>query len=619
MNDIILIVTATLSLATVICCILMLRRSGADFAPLQGRFDGLQSANDRLLDLLRSESARARTEAGDSASQLRTELSGSNQSLQQSLISMLSDLGSKQHTALDRFAVQVKTTTDQAQAQGLSIRDEISRSLKAVGESTAAQVRAGGEAQQQGLAGFATQLVQLNQAFEVSGRSLREEMLKALNGLTTQLTTQAKQDAELQRAGLEGFAKRLETFGTTLEGRFATLVEGTTKSLTSIREETKTAAAETRKELAMSISNFQEGVKSQLAGNVTQVQTQLAGIAEASEKKLEAVRTTVDQRLNQMQTDNATKLELMRQTVDEKLQGTLERRLGESFKQVSDRLEQVHKGLGDMQTLASGVGDLKKVLTNVKTRGTWGEVQLGNLLDQMLTRDQYAINVATHPDSRERVEFAIRMPGRTDDPSKSLWLPIDSKCPVEDYQRLVDAADRADAEGVRESTKQLELRIKACAKDIADKYISPPHTTDFAILFVPTEGLYAEILRIPGLAETLQRDYRVMAAGPTTLAATLNSLQMGFRTLAIEKRSSEVWNVLAAVKVEFAKFGTVFDKVSKKLTEASNTVEEASRRTRAMNRQLRNVEEMSQDDAAKVLQLPAMPTREDEGDAGGDE
>jgi DNA recombination protein RmuC len=437
--------------------------------------------------------------------------------------------------------------------------------------------------------------------------------------LTTQLTTQAKQDAELQRAGLEGFAKRLEAFGTTLEGRFATLVDGTTRSLASIREETKTAAAETRKELAMSISNFQEGVKSQLAGNVTQVQTQLAGIADASEKKLEAVRSTVDQRLNQMQTDNATKLELMRQTVDEKLQGTLERRLGESFKQVSDRLEQVHKGLGDMQTLASGVGDLKKVLTNVKTRGTWGEVQLGNLLDQMLTRDQYAVNVATHPDSRERVEFAIRMPGRTDDPSKSLWLPIDSKCPVEDYQRLVDAADRADAEGVRESTKQLELRIKACAKDIADKYISPPHTTDFAFLFVPTEGLFAEILRIPGLAETLQREYRVVPTGPTTLAAMLNSLQMGFRTLAIEKRSSEVWNVLAAVKVEFAKFGTVFDKVSKKLTEASNTVEEASKRTRAMNRQLRNVEEISLDDAAKVLQLPAMPTREDEGDASGDE
>ena len=296
-----------------------------------------------------------------------------------------------------------------------------------------------------------------------------------------------------------------------------------------------------------------------------------------------------------------------------KLQGTLEKRLGESFSSSATDLRLVHKGLGEMQTLASGVGDLKKVLTNVKTRGTWGEVQLGNLLDQMLTRDQFQQNVATKPGSGERVEYAIRLPGRTGDGDSPVWLPIDSKCPQEDYQRLVEAAERGDAEAVKESSKQLEIRIKACGRDISQKYIAPPATPGVAILFAPTEGRFAEVLRCAGLTEYLQNEYRVMVAGPTTLAALLNSLRMGFRTLAIEKQSSEVWNVLSAVKTEFNKFGEVFEKVKKKLGEASNTIDEAAVRTRAMKRKLKNVDELPAPAATSLLGLVASsPTVESE-------
>ena len=346
--------------------------------------------------------------------------------------------------------------------------------------------------------------------------------------------------------------------------------------------------------------------------------TRLNTVAENIEKRMDGLRAGVEQKLKDIQDDNTKKIDQMRHTVDEKLQGTLERRLGESFKLVSDRLELVHKGLGEMQTLASGVGDLKKVLTNVKTRGTWGEVQLGNLLEQILTSDQYEQNVATKPGGGERVEYAIRLPGRSGEHDAPVWLPIDSKCPQEDYLRLVEAAERGDAEGVKESGKQLEVRIKACGKDISQRYLSPPNTTDFGILFVPTEGLFAEILRSPGLTEYLQRECRVMVAGPTTLAALLNSLQMGFRTLAIEKRSSEVWHVLSAVKTEFGKFGAVFEKVKKKLGEAANTIDEASVRTRAMERKLRTVDELPAPDASSLLGLVASVAPPDGDNEGSD-
>jgi DNA recombination protein RmuC len=304
----------------------------------------------------------------------------------------------------------------------------------------------------------------------------------------------------------------------------------------------------------------------------------------------------------QLQTENTAQLEKMRVTVDEKLQGTLEKRLGESFKQVSERLELVHKGLGEMQHLATGVGDLKKVLTNVKTRGMWGEVQLGAILSEILSHQQYAENVRVNPNTSEVVEFAVRLPGRGASESE-LWLPIDAKFPIEDYQRFVAAQEQADLESMEEARKSLEARIKQCAKDISSKYIQPPHTTDFAIMFLPLEGLYAEVAQRRGLIETLQRDYRVVVNGPSNFAAFLNSLQMGFRTLAIEKRSSEVWALLGAVKNEFGKFGDTLDAVKKKLEAASNQMNTVSVRSRQIERKLKNVEVLPSADVASPLAL----------------
>lgn len=315
---------------------------------------------------------------------------------------------------------------------------------------------------------------------------------------------------------------------------------------------------------------------------------ELGRLARGHDQKMELLRAAVQERLQAMQADNAQKLESMRQTVDEKLHATLEQRLGESFKLVSERLEQVHRGLGEMQTLATGVGDLKRVLTNVKTRGVWGEVQLEALLEQLLTPEQYGKNIATRPGSTERVEFAIRLPGSEE--GAPVWLPVDAKFPLEDYQKLLDAQDRADPAGVELAARALEMRIKEEARTIREKYVAPPHTTDFAILYLPIEGLYAEVLRRPGLADTLQRDFRITPAGPTTLAAMLNSLQMGFRTLAIQKRSSEVWQVLGAVKTEFGKFGEALAHTKKKLQEASNSIDKAEVRTRAVSRKLKEVE-----------------------------
>jgi DNA recombination protein RmuC len=314
------------------------------------------------------------------------------------------------------------------------------------------------------------------------------------------------------------------------------------------------------------------------------------------DERFEQLRVAVELRLQALQTDNASKLEAMRQTVDEKLHATLEQRLGESFKLVSERLEQVHRGLGEMQTLATGVGDLKRVLTNVKTRGTWGEVQLGSLLEQILTREQYAENIATCPGSNERVEFAIRLPGN----ESPVWLPIDAKFPLEDYQRLQEAQDQVDPVAVEAAARSLEQRLKQEARAIREKYVSPPATTDFAILYLPIEGLYAEVLRRPGLAETLQREWRINIAGPTTLAAMLNSLQMGFKTLAIEQRSAEVWSILGAVKSEFGKFGEALAHTKKKLEEASNSIGKAETRTRVLTRNLKEVEALP---AAEALRL----------------
>ena len=372
------------------------------------------------------------------------------------------------------------------------------------------------------------------------------------------------------------------------------------------RKDALDAAQSQRAELSASLNQFSHGVLAQMT-NIASVQNQqidgfaqqLAKLVESNEMRLVEVRNVLETRLREMQADNALKLDEMRKTVDEKLHATLEKRLGESFKQVSDRLEAVHKGLGEMQTLAAGVGDLKRVLTNVKTRGTWGEVQLGALLEQTLTIEQFSRNVATLPGSAERVEFAIKLPGKERD--QPVWLPIDSKFPVEDYDRLMAAQDRVDPAGVEEASKQIELRLKAEAKTICEKYVSPPHTTDFAILFLPTEGLYAEALRRPGLADVLQREYRVTLAGPTTLTALLNSLQMGFRTLAIEQRSSEVWELLSAVKTEFGRFGEVLARTRAQLETVTRSIGHAETRTRQITRKLKDVEALPAHAAASLL------------------
>lgn len=373
------------------------------------------------------------------------------------------------------------------------------------------------------------------------------------------------------------------------------------------RQESAVNAKALREEVYNTLSKVNESILRRLSDNLhTQmmqleaVATQLQTMTQSNEAKLEKMRETMEGRLSALQADNNIKLEEMRKTVDEKLQQTLEKRLGESFRLVSERLEQVHKGLGEMQTLAAGVGDLKKVLTNVKTRGIWGEIHLGSLLEQIMTNEQYAQNIATKPGSNERVEFAIRLPGSGKD-GQPVWLPIDAKFPQEDYQRLLEAQEAGLAAQAEEAAKALENRMRGEAKNIADKYISVPHTTDFAILFLPIEGLYAEVLRRPGLCDRLMREHKVIITGPTTLAALLNSLQMGFRTLAIEKRTSEVWLLLGAVKSEFGKFGDLLEKTQKKLQEASNSIDTAARKSRTIERRLRTVEQLPADQTGSLL------------------
>ncbi len=358
------------------------------------------------------------------------------------------------------------------------------------------------------------------------------------------------------------------------------------------RREMQGGNKELREELGQGLKNFSDSLLQRLDA-----------MSKSNNDRLKEVRETVGKQLENIQKDSSEKLEKMRETVDEKLHATLEKRLGESFKLVSERLDLVHKGLGEMQTLATGVGDLKKVLQNVKTRGTWGEVQLGNLLDEMMTAEQYEKNVATKKDSADRVEFAIKIPAK-DEKIKHIWLPIDAKFPLEDFQSLIDAEEKNDPILIDKLSKALENRIKSEAKDIRDKYLDPPYTTDFGILFLPIESLYAEVLRRPGLSDTLQREYKVIITGPTTIAAILNSLQMGFRTLAIEKRSSEVWAVLGAIKKEFTTFGDLLDKTHKKLQEASNTIDDASKKSRTIERKLNKVQELPTTEVVATLPLP---------------
>jgi DNA recombination protein RmuC len=404
--------------------------------------------------------------------------------------------------------------------------------------------------------------------------------------------------------------RRSAAFEVQLAQRLAALDAAQSQALSSFRTE-----------LTGTLGTMSGALKDQLEGNGNQIRNQftvlqdamsqqLASLVQGTQQNAEQLRTALNERLAAIQADNTAKLEEMRRTVDEKLHATLEQRLGESFKLVSDRLEQVHKGLGEMQTLASSVGDLKRVMTNVKSRGTWGEVQLGAIIDNVLTPDQYAKNVKVVPGSDELVEFAIRLPGKQDE--HPVWLPIDSKYPVEHYQRLMDAQDSADKAAIASAGNAFEASIRFEAKKIFSKYVSPPHTTDFAILYLPTEGLFAETLRRPGLMEALQNDCRVMITGPANLAAMLNSLQMGFKTLAIEKRSSEVWSLLGQVKNEFAKFGDVVEATKKSIDAAAKKFDEVGTRTRAIQRKLRDVQDLPAPAAGDLPALPMQVLMDDE-------
>ena len=451
----------------------------------------------------------------------------------------------------------------------------------------------------------------------------QQQLLSVLDAQAHTQAAAAERQAQAQRSELHDSARATRQELQASLGLFQQSLQAQAGDLARTQN-AQTAAL--RSALAQQLSTARDGQDAALK-RVADAQTealsrfghtlteQLRALSEANERRLGELRQAVEGRLQALQTGNEAKLEQMRATVDEKLHATLEQRLGESFKQVADRLEQVHRGLGEMQGLARDVGSLNRVLTNVKTRGIFGEVQLAGLLEQVFTPEQYATNVATVPGSSERVEFAIRLPGQRAD-GVPLWLPIDAKFPREDYERLLDAQERADAPAAELSAKAIEMRLRQEAKTIRDKYVAPPHTTDFAILFVPTEGLYAEALRRPGLLEALQREHKVMLVGPTTLLATLTSLQMGFRTLALEKRSAEVWEVLGAVKTEFGKFGDVLAKTKKKLDEASSTIDAATVRTRAMERRLKSVEAQPEPRSQQLLPGLEVPVSDVDDDGG---
>ncbi|MEZ0328428.1 MAG: DNA recombination protein RmuC [Dissulfuribacterales bacterium] len=508
---------------------------------------------------------------------------------------------------------EVARNRDELSRAAREQRQELAETFKIFSDAVMQRILDAAAMQKVQLDSFADQMSSFSKAssegldgvrleFSSQARQLREEVVTTLNVISETVTRTLSELGAAQQTQLDVFAGHLDAFART-----------SGEKLDGIRAESATQAKHLREEVIVGLKGISESnlrtmgelaltQKSQLEA----MSNVIADLSSSNEKKLEAVRVTVENKLQNLQADNAKQLEQMRQIVDEKLQGTLEKRLGESFRQVSERLELVHKGLGEMQTLAVGVGDLKKVLTNVKTRGIWGEVQLGALLEQVLNPEQFAVNVATK-DAGERVEFAIKLPGQGTDRNEIVWLPIDAKFPVEDYQRLIEAQEASDAVAVEKAGGQLEARVKACAADISKKYLNPPNTTDFGILFLPIEGLFAEVIRRTGLVETIQREYRVVIAGPTTLWSILNSLQMGFRTLAIQKRSGEVWNLLAAVKTEFSKYGEILDAVQKKLHQASDTIDKAKIRSRAVSRKLKDVQELPVQEVEALLTPMDMP------------
>lgn len=452
----------------------------------------------------------------------------------------------------------------------------------------------------------------------------RQELAELAGSLADRVRIAGDSAVKNHREAFEQFAAEIRRSLLEGAGAAAAARESLQKTVVAQHESMRAEAGDARRAQREEIEGRLDAFNETLVGAVTThgatqrqdlqaIRAQVSELTEANERRMLDVRRTLDERLKEIVASNARELQEMRATVDEKLQGTLTQRLGESFALVTERLEEVHRGLGEMQSLASGVGDLKKVLSNVKSRGGWGEVQLEAILEQMLSPEQYERNVVTKEASREAVEFAVKFPGKGEIP---LLLPVDAKFPVEDYQHLVDAHEGGDAVAVEAAGRRLETSVRNSAKTIREKYVNPPVTTDFAILFLPTEGLYAEVLRRPGLAEQIQREQCVLIAGPTTLTAILSSLQMGFRTLAIEKRSSEVWRLLEAVKSEFLKFGGVIEKVNKNLETARNQMDALATRTRAVSRKLRDVQELPEPDAKLLLQLAPSRVAADEDDDG---
>ncbi len=518
--------------------------------------------------LFQDELGRSRVESSGIAREHRQEIVNSFQSLSDTVFGRMAEFGQSQTAKLDAFSGQLR---DIAEGMGRKV-DSSRETVDEVLRSVAADTR------------------QLHTEF-------RTEIKNALDALARTLDLRVSEGMSNQKV-------QLESTSSALTQALGASSRSNSEAIEQLRSavETKLLAIQNDNSAKLElIRNNVERKLSEATGNLTNA---IDTLSRRTTEAAEGLKSSVESRLASIQSDNSLKLEEMRKTVDEKLHSTLEQRLGESFRIVSERLEQVHAGLGEMRTLASGVGDLKKILMNIRARGNWGEVQLGALLEQMLTPDQYSMNVRTNPDSNERVEYAIKLPGK-DSAGDSVWLPIDSKFPHQDYERLIEAAENGDAAGVNAHAAALEESICAEGRKIHEKYVNPPHTTDFAILFLPTEGLFAEILRRPGICDRTLRE-RIVLAGPTTLAALLSSLQMGFRTLAIEKRSAEVWDVLGAVKTEFGKFGNALATVEKKLHEASNKLGDVRTRSRVLTRKLRDVQELPSTDSERLLQLGSL-------------
>ena len=557
----VLIASVVLSAAAVVLCILILYKSGrtpsAFSQLLEQRLLNIEGAIERSDATIRDEFGRGRDEARESSRSLREEVAGLFETLSGSLRASLHDLSTGQQAQLETFAARLNEAKTGAAEDARNLREEIRLTLEQLGENVGNRI---GE------------LV-----------IAQGEKLDTVTGQITALT--------------EGNERRQETLRANVEAKLGEMKTDAGVNATALREEITTNLQSLGNGLSQTIEQISQSQQERL----DRVTGTVAELTQKSGEQHEALRKTVEERLDAIRNENAEKLDQMRQTVDEKLQSTLDQRLGASFQIVADRLNEVYKSMGEMQTLATGVGDLKRLLTNVKSRGTWGEVTLGDLLEEIMAPDQYGRNVEIVPGTNQRVEYAIRLPGDGEIP---VWLPVDAKFPVEDYERLVDASHRGDVDAVEIAAKAIESGIRGSARTICEKYIHSPHSTEFAVLFLPTEGLFAEVVRRPGLVDALQREWHIMVAGPTTLVSLLVSLRVGFRSLAIQRHSNEVWKVLAAVKTEFGKFGGILDKVSKKLRETQDVLDdEVGVRRRAMDRKLREIEVLPEVEAVAVLEL----------------